>query len=80
MRTDSSIADADGSVAKGWLRDGAMTHSDEQSLERELAEAKSEMAALRVENARLRGLLGLDDRATAAPRTAWKPTLFTPAE
>lgn len=57
-----------------------MTQSDEQSSEGELAEVKSELAALRAENARLRGLLGLDERATAAPRTAWKPTLFTPAE
>jgi len=41
---------------------------------------ESELEALRVENARLRGLLGLDDRATAAPKAAWKPTLFTPAQ
>ena len=39
---------------------------------------EEELAALRAENARLRGLVGLDDRDTAAPSRAWTPTLFTP--
>lgn len=38
---------------------------------------KAELVALREENARLRGLLGLDDRSTEAPTQAWTPTLFT---
>lgn len=38
-------------------------------------EMESELACLRAENARLRGLLGLDERA-ARPASAWTPTLF----
>jgi superfamily II DNA or RNA helicase len=38
---------------------------------------EAELLALREENARLRGLLGLDDRITTAPTQAWTPTLFT---
>ena len=42
-----------------------------------LAAALDELQALRAENARLRGLLGLDrDREESAP--AWEPTLFVP--
>lgn len=37
---------------------------------------EGELAELRAENARLRGLLGLDERAEA-PTTPWKPTLFS---
>lgn len=37
---------------------------------------ETELGVLRAENARLRGLLGLDDRA-GPPTSAWKPTLFT---
>lgn len=39
--------------------------------------SKAELSALREENARLRGLLGLDDRTIEAPTPAWTPTLFT---
>jgi len=41
---------------------------------------ESELRALRAENARLRGLLGLDDRSRREPTTPWRPTLFTNAE
>jgi len=37
---------------------------------------EAELGVLQAENARLRGLLGLDDRA-GPPTAAWKPTLFT---
>lgn len=40
-----------------------------------LTAMEAELAALRAENARLRGLLGFDDRA-AGNETAWSPTLF----
>ncbi len=40
-----------------------------------LATMEAELAALRAENARLRGLLGFDDRA-AGTASAWSPTLF----
>jgi hypothetical protein len=36
----------------------------------------AEIEALRAENARLRGLLGLDDRAANDHVAAWSPTLF----
>lgn len=36
-----------------------------------------EVEALRVENARLRGLLGLDDRPREGHAEAWAPTLLT---
>ena len=35
-----------------------------------------ELEALRAENARLRGLLGLDERAGELQATGWSPTLF----
>lgn len=38
-----------------------------------------EVEALRVENARLRGLLGLDDRPREGHAEAWAPTLLTEA-
>lgn len=41
-----------------------------------LAAIEAEIAALREENARLRGLLGLDGRDAHAQTKAWKPTLF----
>ncbi|HLH74006.1 MAG TPA: DEAD/DEAH box helicase family protein, partial [Chloroflexota bacterium] len=44
-----------------------------------LAVMETELAALRAENARLRGLLGLDDRLSRPATSAWRPTLF-PAE
>jgi len=37
---------------------------------------EDELVALRAENARLRGLLGLDDRSTRQPTAAWTPRLF----
>lgn len=37
---------------------------------------EGELAALREENARLRGLLGLDDRSARQATPVWKPTLF----
>ena len=36
----------------------------------------AELHALRAENARLRGLLGMDDRAGELQATGWSPTLF----
>jgi hypothetical protein len=41
------------------------------------AELLAELEALRAENARLRGLLGLDARADDLASTGWSPTLFT---
>ncbi len=40
------------------------------------AELLAELQALRVENARLRDLLGLDNRASELQATGWSPTLF----
>ena len=42
----------------------------------QLTTVEAELVALREENARLRGLLGLDGRATEAPTQAWTPSLF----
>jgi hypothetical protein len=42
-----------------------------------LARALEEVELLRVENARLRGLLGLDIRGGDGHLEAWVPTLFT---
>ena len=42
------------------------------------AELLAELEALRAENARLRGLLGLDARATGLAGAGWSPTLFAP--
>ena len=42
-----------------------------------LAEAFAEIEDLRAENARLRGLLGLEKRHDGGHRRAWAPTLFT---
>jgi hypothetical protein len=39
-------------------------------------ELTAELAELRAENARLRGLLGLDRRAENAAATRWSPSLF----
>lgn len=48
--------------------------------ERESVEGlQREVEALRVENARLRGLLGLDDRPREGHAEAWAPTLLTEA-
>jgi hypothetical protein len=41
------------------------------------AEVLAELEALRAENARLRGLLGLDERADDVAAPGWSPTLFT---
>ena len=41
---------------------------------------EAEIQTLREENARLRGLLGLDDPARREPTTHWKATLFTNTE
>jgi len=41
---------------------------------------EAEIQALRAENARLRGLLGLDDPARREATTPWKATLFTNSE
>ena len=40
------------------------------------ASMEAELVVLRAENARLRGLLGLDVRSARQPTTAWTPTLF----
>ncbi len=44
-----------------------------------MPEMEAELAALRAENIRLRGLLGLDGRRSRPATNAWRPTLF-PAE
>lgn len=41
------------------------------------AEVLAELETLRAENARLRGLLGLDERADDVAAPGWSPTLFT---
>jgi superfamily II DNA or RNA helicase len=41
---------------------------------------ETEVEELRAENARLRGLLGLDNRSERGPVTPWKSTLFMSAE
>jgi superfamily II DNA or RNA helicase len=41
-----------------------------------LTELEAELAALKAENARLRGLLGLEDRTIRPRAAAWSPTLF----
>ncbi|CAN5768018.1 DEAD/DEAH box helicase [soil metagenome] len=43
---------------------------------RELTDALERFDELRAENARLRGLLGLDDRSNDGHIVAWEPTLF----
>jgi superfamily II DNA or RNA helicase len=43
-----------------------------------LASALAEIAVLRAENERLRGLLGLTDERPSDPPPAWEPTLFSP--
>ena len=48
-------------------------HGSEESL----AAALAEIVALREENERLRGLLGLSTERSAEPPVAWEPTLFT---
>ena len=45
-----------------------------------LAAALAEIAVLRVENERLRGLLGLTDERSADPPVAWEPTLFSASQ
>ena len=45
-----------------------------------LAAALAENAGLRVENERLRGLLGLTDERLADPPVAWEPTLFSASQ
>jgi len=58
--------------------DGAVSERGRQPSYEELARTVDE---LRVENARLRGLLGLDSRAGDGHRHAWAPTLLAaPAE
>ena len=46
--------------------------------QRTYAELLAELEALRAENARLRSLLGLDDRAHDLTVAGWSPTLFAP--
>lgn len=46
----------------------------------ELEELRRQLAEAHVENARLRGLLGLDNVARAAPVEAWTPELFPDGE
>ncbi|MGH8908178.1 MAG: TOTE conflict system archaeo-eukaryotic primase domain-containing protein [Egibacteraceae bacterium] len=41
-----------------------------------LAAALAELEQLRAENARLRGLVGLDERRVGGPVRGWEPTLF----
>jgi hypothetical protein len=58
--------------------DGVVTRADGGPSSEELARTVDK---LQVENARLRGLLGLDVRAGDGHRQAWSPTLLTePAE
>ena len=45
-----------------------------------LAAALAEIAVLRVENERLRDLLGLTDERSADPPVAWEPTLFSASQ
>ena len=42
----------------------------------ELAAVRAEIEALRAENTRLRGLLGLTDEREADTRAAWEPAFF----
>ena len=44
-----------------------------------LVAAMAEIDALKVENDRLRSLLGLDRAALSAPAASWEPTLFVDA-
>ena len=44
-----------------------------------LAAVTEELQSLRAENARLRGLLGLDHKRSADPTPSWEPTLFVAA-
>ncbi|MHB8463526.1 MAG: TOTE conflict system archaeo-eukaryotic primase domain-containing protein [Acidimicrobiales bacterium] len=53
-----------------------MTHPSDNDDGGRLASMEAELLALRKENVRLRGLLGLDDRAARERTTAWTPTLF----
>lgn len=51
-----------------------------QDVEEALAAALAEIAALREQNERLRGLLGLTEERSADPPVAWEPTLFSPPQ
>jgi superfamily II DNA or RNA helicase len=51
-----------------------------QSAEAALEAALAEIAALREENERLRGLLGLTEERTPDPPEAWEPTMFSPPQ
>lgn len=53
---------------------------DDTAGDERAARLETEIQALRAENARLRGLLGLDDPARREPTTPWKATLFTNTE
>jgi hypothetical protein len=48
------------------------------SLADQLSAALVEIDSLRAENARLRGLLGLDVERDPDPPASWEPTLFAP--
>jgi superfamily II DNA or RNA helicase len=52
--------------------------SDDEDQARELTRARDELGRLRAENARLRGLLGLDNQRAAAA-SGWEPRLFDEA-
>jgi superfamily II DNA or RNA helicase len=54
--------------------------SEQGYLDGGLSAIEAEVIALRAENARLRGLLGLDDQISRESTPAWKPTLFATAE
>ena len=49
---------------------------NDNALAEQLAAALEEIDGLRLENERLRALLGLDIERTAEPPTSWEPTLF----
>jgi len=58
-----------------------MVHpSDEAAGDDPAAQMEAEIQALQAENARLRGLLGLDDPARREATTLWKATLFSNTE
>ncbi|MGH3665860.1 MAG: TOTE conflict system archaeo-eukaryotic primase domain-containing protein [Egibacteraceae bacterium] len=59
---------------------GAGPAPDDDRARRELAEAQRELARLRAENDRLRGLLGMDGGRAVAHLTEPEPTLFADAQ
>jgi hypothetical protein len=66
----------DSDLATHPTGEGAMILGIDDSTTR--AELLAELESLRAENARLRGLLGLDARASDLAQAGWSPTLFAP--